>query len=374
MSKQQKTNKKAKNKARNIKLLKLLLGEVLVLLLLIIGYGVFYINSKANKIVVDDIPKEDIEVNDIQSENIDKYKTIAIFGGDARTVGTYGKGTHSDVIIIASINNETKEVELVSVYRDTYLEIAKPEPEYLKANAAFFLGGGPVAINTLNRNLDLSIDDYIIVDWKAVTNGINLLGGVDVHIESNELEILNLALLEQQEVTGIKSAGVYDTGMVHLNGSQATAYARIRSTGMGDITRTERQREVIASMVAQAKSSDLKTLNKVMDEMFLQIGTSITKADMFSLASAIFSYKLGDTCGFPYAYVPSDIKGSVLVPADLESNVVLLHEFLFEDENYVPSATVKRISAEISSQTGVGNNVTGEELNNIVNTQIEKHN
>ncbi len=369
-----KKQQKAKNNARNIKLLKILLGEVLVLLLLIVGYGAFYMNSKANKLVVEDIPMEDIEVNDIQSENIDKYKTIAIFGGDARTVGTFGKGTHSDVIIIASINNETKEVELVSVYRDTYLEIAKSEPEYLKANAAFFLGGGPVAINTLNRNLDLSIDDYVVVDWNAVTRGINLLGGVDVHVESNELEVLNSSLIEQQQVTGIQSAGVYETGMVHLNGSQATAYARIRNTGMGDITRTERQREVIASMVSQAKKSDLKTINKLIDEVFPEIGTSITKADMLSLVSAVFSYQLGDTCGFPYTYVPSDIKGSVLVPADLESNVILLHEFLFEEENYVPSETVKRISAEITNKTGVGNKVTGEELDNIVNTQIEKQN
>lgn len=374
MESQQRTSKKAKNKARNKKLIKILLVELLVFVLLIVGYGVYYVNSKADLMVIDYIADEDIEINDIQSGNIDKYTTYALFGGDAREVGTFGKGTHSDCIIVASINNETNEVKLVSVYRDTYLEIANKDSDCLKANSAYFLGGGEMAINTLNRNLDLDIKDYVMVDWRALINAIDALGGVDVHVESNELSVLNSSIEEQNDVTGITSNGVYDTGMLHLNGSQATAYSRIRSTGQGDITRTERQREVIASMITQAKKSDLKTLNKLIDKIFPQVGTSINKKDMITLAAALFDYQLGDTSGFPYTYVPMSIgsKGDLLVPASLESNVSILHKFLFEEESYTPSSTVKRISDKMINASGVHDTTTGDELDNITNTQIDK--
>ncbi len=367
---------KKRNKARNKKLGITLVVEILVFVVLIVLYGIYSINDEADAIVIDDIQEEDIVMNDIKSENIDKYTTIALFGGDSRTSGTFGKGTHSDSIMIASINDKTKEVKIVSVYRDTYWDIySKEDGEmgYNKANAAYFLGGPECAMSTLNANMDLKIKDYVIVDWKAITNAIDALGGVDVNIESNEIEILNKALDEQIKTNGIKSKGVYNTGMQHLNGAQATAYCRIRSTGQGDITRTERQREVMASMIAEAKQADLATLNEVVDEVFPQIGTSITKTDAIALVAALFKYELGETSGFPYQYVAtSNDKGSVLVPADLENNVILLHKFLFDEEDYVPSDKVQAISDKISSGSGVGNNVTGTELDGLVNTQLEQ--
>ncbi len=360
--------KKQIRKARNKKLLITLLAETIVMLALVVGYGVWYFNHSYDNMVVDDIPAEDIEMNEIVSESIDNYTNIALFGVDSRQTGYFGKGTHSDCIIVASINDKTKEVKMVSVYRDTYLEIAAGNSdEYSKANAAYFLGGPKGAIDTLNRNLDLNITEYATVDWKAITNAIDALGGVDVNVESNELDTLNMALLEQQESTGIKSNGVYETGALHLNGSQATAYARIRSTGQGDITRTERQREVISSMISEAKQSDLSTINKIIETVFPQISTSITKEQAIELATALFKYKLGDTSGFPYNFTPGSVKGSgsVLIPSDLENNVVLLHKFLFEEDAYEPSGKVKGISDNIKNKTGISNKVTGTELDEL---------
>lgn len=341
---------------RNRKLKQILAIEIIIFLVLLVSYFIYTIKNKYNLMNINDLQEDEIQVNSgLLDAEVNEYTNIALFGGDSRDTGTLGRGTHSDCIMIASINNKTKEVKIVSIYRDTFLEIAKEDPSCQKVTHAHFIGGPEMAIDTLNRNLDLKITEYATVDFTAMTKAIDLLGGVNVHVEENELEILNMALDEQIEANGIYAPHVTQTGDLLLSGAQATAYARIRSTGLGDITRTERQREVVSSMIAQAKQSDMATINQIIDDVFPYVSTSLTEADTMALAASLFSYELGETTGFPFTYENKTIgsKGAVLVPADLENNVIVLHKFLFGTEEYTPSETVQRISNDIKMETGV---------------------
>ena len=257
--------------------------------------------------------------------------------------------------MIVNINNNTKEVRIVSVYRDSFLEIESDSSITSKVNAAYAYGGPQLAIKTLNANLDLQITDFVTVNFLGLTKAIDDLGGITIHVEDNELPMLNSAIAEQISVTGIYSDGVFTTGDLLLNGTQATAYARIRSTDQGDITRTERQRDVLSKMFQKAKSSDISTIDNIIDDVFPEIATSLSKDEIKELAKSVFDYQIVDTVGFPFAYtaMTHETKGAVLVPADLSANVSALHGYLFNETGYVPTANVQNISAEISSETGV---------------------
>lgn len=343
--------KKPKKKTWNYKLI---LGiEVLILVILMIFYGVWSMNQKMNNIDYNDLTDDDIEVNDNLNQDMEGYTNIVLFGGDSRE-GTVEKGTHSDTVIIVNLNHETKEVRLISVYRDTFLEIAKENPNNQKLTHAHFIGGPKMAINTLNRNLDLDIKDYVTVNFEAVTKAVDVLGGIEIEVKKNEVKWFNKNIKEQNKIFNENTPLLEGAGTYTMNGTQALAYARIRKTDQGDITRTERQRKVISLMVEKLKKQGLTKMNELMDAVFPMISTSISKTEMISLATQVFSYNLTDTIGFPFTYTSPTLgsKGSVLPPADLEHNVMALHKYLYGTENYQVSETVKRISQSISAESG----------------------
>ncbi len=354
MSKVQK-NKKGANKRLRI----ILLVEVLIFIGLLVGFAWYYFSHSMDLMQVDETPKEEIDVSDAVTETMETtYTTIALFGVDTRENADLTKAgvARSDAIMIASINNETKEVRMVSVYRDCFLEMATDSPSTQKATHAYMLGGPTCAVETLNNNLDLNIKDYFTVDFVALTKAIDALGGVTINVKGNEINNLNKNITEQVQVTGIYSDGVWSSGEQTLNGTQATAYARIRKVGNGDFERTQRQRKVISAMVDKAKQSDIATITALIEQVLPDIATNMTKTQILSLAKDLFSYELGDNMGFPTANQMPNLgsKGSVVVPANLVSNVKYLHEFLYpEDTDYTPSEKVQRISDAITSETGV---------------------
>lgn len=351
-------SKSRRKKSKNKRLGLVLLLEILVFIGLVGGYGWYYVNHAMDDIQIDTTAKEEINVSEAVTETMEQYTTIALFGLDTRDSIDMTKAgmAHSDAVIIASINNETKEVKLVSVYRDCFLEMATDSADTQKFTHAYFLGGPTCSMETLNKNLDLNITDYVAVDFTALTKAIDALGGVTINVKSNEINNLNNNLNEQIMSTGIASDGVWSAGEQILNGSQATAYARIRKVGNNDFERTQRQRAVISAMVAKAKQSNLSTINSVIEEVFPLIATNMSKTELIKLAASVFDYELGENTGFPLSNETPDLgsKGSVVVPADLLSNVEHLHSFLYpEDTDYTPSEEVKRISAEISTETGI---------------------
>ncbi|MCR5292766.1 MAG: LCP family protein [Eubacterium sp.] len=350
----------------NVKWVIAMIVELVIIVLL--GFGLFkqYVSSKYSLMTVDNIQKEKLAIDKKVEEETKGFTQIALFGVDSRD-SNMGKGSRSDAIIVASINNDTKEVKLVSVYRDTLLEIQKDNPVTSKVNVSYAFGGPEMAVKTLNANMDLSITEYITVNWEGLTRAIDALGGVQVHIEEEELEMLNGLIMEQISSNGIYSDGVFATGDITLNGVQATAYSRLRNTGQGDITRTERQREVIGSMVEKLKASDLSTINNMINELFPYIRTSITEEEMYSLAKSIASYELTDTSGFPFrfTYYNNKEKGACLAAQDLTDNVRTLHKFLFNEADYTPSEKVSTLNAQLLTETGAASTgdipVPGEE-------------
>ena len=327
--------------------------EIAVILILVLG---FWVVSKLDKIQKPKVEQDQIEVNESLQEStmetMKGYTTVALFGLDTREAGQLGSGNRSDTIIIASINNDTKEVKLVSVYRDTYLNLTNGK--YNKCNSAYSSGGPAQAISMLNTNLDLDIEYYVSVDFAALTKTIDLLGGIDIDVDDAEIEHLNNYIVETSKVTGIQTQPLTSTGLQTLDGVQATSYCRIRYTAGDDFKRTERQREVIMQLVSKAKKMDISKVNDIIDAVFPLIATNYTNDELVAMAPQLLTYDIVDTTGFPFDKANATVKGkgSCVVPVNLEENVKQLHEYLFGNADYQPSNEVTEISSKINSETG----------------------
>lgn len=325
------------------------------LILALASSGVVYVAAKLGQLDTQEIPKEDIIINDGVEQLAslgEGYLNVALFGVDSRE-GDLEKNTRTDCIIVASLNKETKEIKMASVYRDTLLDLS--EGTLQKCNAAYSFGGPKQAINMLNMNLDLDIQNYVTVDFGVVAEVVDLLGGLDIEIKEEEVEPLNKFVYETGQVAGKEAHFVGGSGIQHLDGVQATTYARIRSTAGGDFTRTERQRLVIEKIVEKMMKSDLATINKIIDEVFPTISTNFTMTEILSYAKYFNQYKLGENTGFPIDKATDIISGlgSIVIPVSLEDNVKKLHEFLFgTEEGYTPSDKVQSISNKIVARVG----------------------
>lgn len=313
--------------------------------------AVIYVAAALSKIDTEDIAKEDIVVNQEAEEIGEGYTNVALFGIDSRS-GELEKGTRSDCLIVASLNNSTKEVKMISVYRDTVLDI---EEGYLqKCNAAYAFGGPTQAINMVNKNLDLNIQEYATVDFAAIATAIDLLGGLEIEIQPEEIKPLNKYVTETARVAGKTAKKVTEPGLQLLDGVQATTYARIRSTAGGDFKRTERQRLVIEKIVEKAQKTDLATINNIINEVFPTIKTSFSITEILSYAKDFMKYKIVESEGFPFEKTTATVSGlgSIVIPVTLADNVNQLHEFLFGTVEYTPSATVTSINNSIVARVG----------------------
>ena len=295
---------------------------------------------------------KNVEISEEKQEQMSGYWTIAVFGVDSRN-SSVGKGNNSDVNILCNIDQGTGEIRLVSVYRDSYLNISDKNT-YNKINAAYMQGGPEQVVKALNRNLDIDIDDYATFNWKAVADAINILGGIDVEITKSEFYYINAFISETVKATGVASTQLKSAGMNHLDGVQAVAYGRLRLMDT-DYARTERQRKVISLAFEKMKKADWATINNIVQTVFPQVATSIEINDLLKIGRNITRYHLTETTGFPSELREKKMgrKGACVIPQTLESNVIELHHFLFGDEEYTPTETVRTISQKIVSDTGV---------------------
>ena len=277
--------------------------------------------------------------------------TVAVFGVDSRDGNT--KKALADVQMICTLDRETGEIRLVSVYRDTYLKIDS-KGTYHKINEAYFKGGQKQAVDALAENLDLDINDYATFNWKAVAEAINVLGGIDLEITPAEFKYINAFITETVNSTGLGSVQLKQAGPNHLDGVQAVAYCRLRLMDT-DFQRTERQRKVITLALEKARQADAATLTSLAKAILPQISTSVGIDDVLPLVKDISRYHIADTAGFPFSRETKRVgKMDCVIPTTLESNVIQLHHFLYgENTLYSPSSAVKKISAHISEETGL---------------------
>ena len=336
--------KKKKKKKR--KFLRRFLFFLIILITIAAGIAFAYLQDKLGKINYVEVNKDELGISD----NVTKgYRNIALFAVDTRNIKS-NDGSRSDGIIVLSINEKTKDVKMLSVYRDTYVQI---EGHGLtKITHAYAYGGPTLAIKTLNQNLDLNISEYITVNFDAVATAIDEMGGIEVEIKKDEVGQMNEYIRETAQVTGKKSKSIPSAGTYNLDGVQAVTYGRIRKTDGGDYKRTERMRTVIMKTFEKAKKIDLGKLNNILDKVLPKFQTNMTSGDIIGLATQVGSYKISENLGWPY-----DTKGKTLdawygIPVTLESNVTRLHKELFGQEDYTPSETVKNISTKIINKTG----------------------
>ena len=333
-----------KRRAKRRRRVLVLFIELFVLTILL---GIGYVMSKYNQFQLNIFEEGDIKINEGAEQK--EYTTIALFGGDSRE-GQLEAGTHADTIMVASIDSETKEVKIVSIYRD--LMTMQTDGKVRKANSAYFIGGPKDAVNMLNQNFDLDIQDYVTVDFNAMADVVDLLGGIEVEVNELEAEEMNNYIGETAEVTK-KKANYVSAGVQTLDGVQAVTYARIRKNVGGDYGRTTRQRVVLEKMADKAKDTDFTTLSKIVNQVFPQVSTSFTLKELISLAANVMQYKLGETSGFAFDHTDGNVEGigSVVVPVGVVENVEKLHEFLYPKSEYTVSDTVRDIAKEIESLT-----------------------
>ena len=342
--------KKKMNKGLKIFLIILLILFIIVAALGLAGYT--FVNCKRVKMQKENIDTTAVGINEETKQELKGYRNIALLGIDSRA-DDYGLGNRSDCIIIASINQETNEVKLISVYRDTYVYVTESGKERLdKITHAYSYGGAQNTLKSLNEALDLNITEFVTVNFDAVIAAVDSLGGVYIDIDSSEVNYINDYIDATSESSGVKSSHITHAGNQKLDGVQAVSYSRVRYTAGGDYKRTERMRTVVEAMLSKAKTLGIGQLNSLADTILPKIRTNISSSEIWGLVPKLASFKVTGSLGWPY-----ETKGVTLdrwygVPVTLQSNVEKLHKEAFEQDDYEASDTVKEMSAAIVKKTG----------------------
>lgn len=347
-------NNMRKKKKMN-KGLKIFLIILLVLVIFILGLGVAgytFVNGKIGKMQKENIDTTAVGINEETKQELKGYRNIALLGIDSRA-DDYGLGNRSDCMIIASINQETNAVKLISVYRDTYVYVTENGTKRLdKITHAYSYGGAQNTLKSLNEAMDLNITEFVTVNFDAVIAAVDSLGGVYIDIDESEIKYVNDYIDATSESSGVKSSHITHSGRQKLDGVQAVSYTRVRYTAGGDYKRTERMRTVVEAMLSKAKTLNVGQLNSFADTILPKIRTNISTSEIWGLIPKLASFKVTESIGWPY-----DTKGITLdrwygVPVTLQSNVERLHKEAFEQEDYEASDTVKEMSAAIVKKTG----------------------
>lgn len=351
---------KNKKKKSGNKVAKIILFAVEAAILVGLLVALYYLKDFGNtgSVLRAEFNDEDIKMNDEQVkdnevvvEQLKGYRNIALFGVDS-TGGTLTKNTRSDTIIIASVNMDTGEIKLVSVYRDTFLNIDGDE-KYKKCNSAYMFGGAKQAMEMLNTNLDLNITDFVTVGFEGLKEAVDALGGIWIEIDKNEIVHLNNYQLTMSENLDCDYVPIEEPGYQLIDGLQAVAYCRVRYTSGSDFKRAERQREVIQAIVEQAKKADVQDLIDAVDAVAGSdaVYMSLEVKELLEMVPLIANYKIVDEGGFPFDDYRGTAKlgseGDCVLALDLERNVQELHKFLFGAEDYQVSETVAAYSQTI---------------------------
>lgn len=335
-----------------VKILLTLLILIVVFVTVVFSTSYIYLKNKLGKIDYVDLKSTEITINHGVDESLATYRNIALLGIDARS-DTFGTGNRSDCIMILSLNEKTKDVKIASVYRDTYLNIDGHGLD--KVTHAYSYGGPKLALNTLDKNLDLNITEFVAINFDTVRVVVDSIGGVEIPIDSQEVKYINGYINSLNKQFGTSSANITTPGTYKLDGVQALAYSRIRYTDGGDYKRTERMRDVFMAVFKKAKTMNISELNNLANTILPHVSTNISENEIMGMIPKAISFNIKDSFGWPY-----ETEGKMItkvwygVPINLQKNVSKLHESLFNEVDYEPTDTVKNISNDIIKTTGYG--------------------
>lgn len=333
---------RAKGSKKKLKPIGCIIPIIILLLLLVLIYmGLTKSFSKVEKHKTD-LSGVTVNSND---KNMKNYETIALFGVDDQNNVIHDIGSRTDSIIVACINKRNKKVKLMSIYRDTYVSI---DGKYDKINAAYSYGGPEQAMNTINRNLDLGITDFATVNFKALADAVDILGGINLTIKSEkELKNLNDYIGNMNKINGGDSPKFKETGTYTFDGNQAVAYSRIRYMEGGDHARAGHQRLVVEGILKEAKKQPWK-IPKLIDKVLPQCKTSFSDKELSRKALALFMYDIQDSQAYPFDSFDERYDGIWYgFPTTVKSNVIKAHKYLYGTKDYEPTDELLAISEKV---------------------------
>ena len=382
-----KKNYKKSRKYKKMRRRKIIFGIEITVLLILSGILFVYawINRSMDKMNQDTLDSSQIQINSEVKANTDLSQmsgtqVIALVGVDARGVegSELAESMNSDTIILCCIDHDKQEIRMVSIMRDTWMNMAKYTDEYYefdKANSAYNRGGPESMLSMLNTNLDFALTDYVTVNFKALADAIDVLGGLDIEMTNAECVHANNYNREVSEAQGVEYEAIpYDEDLGddysevrHVSGALATSYARIRYGGGDDAKRTSRQRIVINLMVQKLKQNPTK-IPEILDKVMGNVSTSLTKNEILELGMHAVTYTMGTSYAYPFQLcygenVVNAIGEDVVIPVTLEFNVRELHEYLYPGLSYEPSAAVTEYSDYIARKSGYDEDMIGHVLN-----------
>lgn len=382
-----KKNYKKSRKYKKMRRRKIIFGIEITVLLILSGILFVYawINRSMDKMNQDTLDSSQIQINSEVKANTDLSQmsgtqVIALVGVDARGVegSELAESMNSDTIILCCIDHDKQEIRMVSIMRDTWMNMAKYTDEYYefdKANSAYNRGGPESMLSMLNTNLDFALTDYVTVNFKALADAIDVLGGLDIEMTNAECVHANNYNREVSEAQGVEYEAIpYDEDLGddysevrHASGALATSYARIRYGGGDDAKRTSRQRIVINLMVQKLKQNPTK-IPEILDKVMGNVSTSLTKNEILELGMHAVTYTMGTSYAYPFQLcygenVVNALGEDVVIPVTLEFNVRELHEYLYPGLSYEPSAAVTEYSDYIARKSGYDEDMIGYVLN-----------
>lgn len=272
-----------------------------------------------------------------------EWMNVLLLGTDERILSESGR---TDAMMICSINTNTGEVKLTSIMRDlgvTFTDIGEYNGTY-GINAANFFGGPKLAMRTVNELFDMNIQNYVMVNFFGFGKIAQRLGGVEVDITEDEMNIINKDIVSQFKMAYKEGITDFDPEQVklttygpntHLNGNQTLAYARIRHLDGGDYMRTTRQQTVLSKLLEKAKKLSLLDLAALGAEMLPMVKTNMDLDFILKVAGTVLNNGISnlETFRLPIngTYKEEVRKEkSLLWDCDYATNAVKLYDFIYE--------------------------------------------
>ncbi len=309
--------------------LRRLLVMLIILCLLVGGAWYYAINRLYGQIQYEEIGT--VTTEPMKEEGV---INILLIGNDSRQQGDDGR---SDAMILVSVSNETKTIHMTSLLRDMYVEI--PGHKNNRLNAAYAYGGPELLMETLETNFDISVNRYVLVNFQAFANLVDVAGGVDLELTNEEVKYINSYLVEYNILEGRPEGTDYLdpslSGTVHLNGPQALAYCRIRYIGT-DFARTERQRKVLSAIISKAPATFLTNPVEMMKGILPNLTTNLTEAEVRNLslqAAKLLSYDMiQGSIPIKGSYSNASIQGMSVLEVDFGKNKEYIREEIYGEE------------------------------------------
>ena len=306
--------------------------SILAFILLLLGglsAYTYYLSSKVERVKVDrneitntgkELPKE---ANDVI--------TIALFGSDYSDLYEISS---ADATMLLAIDTKNNKIKLGSLMRDIYLDL--PDGRKMNLNYTILEGGPSSILKAINYNFNLNVDKFVQVDLERLPKIIDALGGVEIEITEDELKYINGYIDNIDKNNGTETAHIYSSGLQLLNGTQASAYCRIRYTDGRDFKRTERQRDVLNALFVKFKDISLTEIPGMINNILPLVTTNLTNSEIISISSKALRMGLSN---IEQGRFPSDeniisagFTDMYHTNINIEGTTKELHKFLFSIE------------------------------------------